>query len=224
MLSAACSAKSTMSSSAVASGSRRWGPSAPGAPLPPLRRWMMSWAMRSPSCSQSDELARELGALGVVDQQVAQQQRGALDVSPATPRAARQTSSRGRARCSRAIATNASPRRAAKPGSSRVFHSGSRPGNERRRRAARCLRRHGGGTAPGTTSSASARSRSGRPTAWCSRRAGAEPVGARVRSAGRAGAQRRRDRPHARTSTRGVGRRRCAAATARSTSTSTSCA
>ena len=43
----------------------------------------MSWAMRSPSCSQQDEVAREVGALGVVDEQVAQQQGGALDVAPA---------------------------------------------------------------------------------------------------------------------------------------------
>ena len=40
----------------------------------------MSWAMRSPSCSQRTQLAREVGALGVVDEQVAQQQGGALDV------------------------------------------------------------------------------------------------------------------------------------------------
>ena len=59
-------------------------PASSGArPVPlPLSRWMMSWAMRSPSCSQSSTSRGQVGALGVVGEQVAQQQRRALDVAP----------------------------------------------------------------------------------------------------------------------------------------------
>ena len=41
----------------------------------PARRWMMSWVMRSPSCSQTLRSCAERRVLGVVDEQVAQQQR-----------------------------------------------------------------------------------------------------------------------------------------------------
>ena len=41
----------------------------------------MSWTIRSPSCSQTQDVAGEPGLLGIVRQQVAQEQRGALDVA-----------------------------------------------------------------------------------------------------------------------------------------------
>ena len=46
------------------------------------RRWMMSWVIRSPSCSQSYELARELGALRVVARARRAGAGRALDVAP----------------------------------------------------------------------------------------------------------------------------------------------
>ena len=49
---------------------------------PPLRRWMMSWVMRSPSCSHSTSSRARCGVLGPVDEQVAQQQRRVLHVAP----------------------------------------------------------------------------------------------------------------------------------------------
>ena len=48
---------------------------------PPARRWMMSWVMRSPSCSHAQVLGQRR-VLGELAQQLAQQQRRALDVAP----------------------------------------------------------------------------------------------------------------------------------------------
>ena len=72
-----------MSSSAPASACTSAASSARAAPCPlPARRCRMSWAIRSPSCSHEQDVARERGLLRVVREQVAQQQRAALDVAP----------------------------------------------------------------------------------------------------------------------------------------------
>ena len=47
----------------------------------PASRWRMSWAIRSPSCSQSRISRASAGRSGIVGEQVAQQQRGALHVA-----------------------------------------------------------------------------------------------------------------------------------------------
>ena len=83
---------------------------------------MMSWAMRSPSCSQQDELAREVGALGVVDEQVAQQQSGALDVAPGLLEE-REDARVGSAREQRPSRPSLARACARRPAASRVFHS-----------------------------------------------------------------------------------------------------
>ena len=62
---------------------------------------MMSWAMRSPSCSQSSSVARQLGALGVLGEHVAQQQRSrAATLRPDSSKSSRSAASWRRARSS----------------------------------------------------------------------------------------------------------------------------
>ena len=77
--SAACSAWSTMSSSAVAScvavaARIERAPTGPRG-APPLRRWMMSWVIRSPSCSQRRSSRASSAFARGVDEDLAQEQR-----------------------------------------------------------------------------------------------------------------------------------------------------
>ena len=91
------------------------------------RRWMMSWVMRSPSCSQLDESRGDAVGLRVVGEQVAQQAR---------PRAARCAPTRrtGRAggdRASAAGSPSSATRSAATPDRAAV-HRFSQRGSHRR--------------------------------------------------------------------------------------------
>ena len=180
-----------MSSSArrerVAVGGRRAARAGAGAA--PLRRWMMSWAMRSPSCSRGTGRARGRRARGSRRAGRAAAGARAGRCAP-TPRAGRAAPGR----CGRAAAAHAGDASAGAAASAGSFTSfsqrASRPGNGGRRRSRARLPGHGGG-ARRTRSSQSARSRSARTEASCSPAGGrVTAVGPRVRAARRAGAPR----------------------------------
>ena len=84
----------------------------------------MSWVMRSPSCSQSSEIAGQVGALRVVGDQVAQQHGGALrHCAPASSKSVEQLVVDPAAKAARiagAAVASACPLHAAR---SRVFHT-----------------------------------------------------------------------------------------------------
>ena len=189
----------------------------------PASRWRMSWAIRSPSCSHSDDLARELARA-----------RGSR-------RAGRAAAARCAARCGPTPRTGRAARR--RGGAQRSAHTlDVRAAPRRRRPFTACSQRvHGSVTGrprqprAGVLPAMAQRSRhevltvgdAGDPPApstarWASGRALSLSVREFELLVG-AGAPRRAASCRARTSTRRSGERRCAPATARSTSTSTSC-
>ena len=176
-------------------------------------RWMMSWAMRSPSCSQIEDVARQLRALGVVREQVAQQHGASAGRCGRPPRGGPGAGGRRTGCSDSAIACDPSraARRAAGSFTVRSQPVHGRVTGSAARGPVGCAAMEAAIVTP-TRSSASASSRSARATgsSWPAGRA-LTAVGARVRRC----SSRWRAAPGRHRAPRGpvragLGRRRCA--------------
>ena len=184
----------------------------------------MSWVMRSPSCSHAFRSCASVGALGVVGEQVAQQQRGSAARCARPPRRApsgvASTGAVQRSSSGENMLALVRPRR-------RRFHdffttrSRALQLHAMRAHARRCASVAAARCAEHALRTRCTRAswRSGSARASCWPRPRADAVGARVRAARRDGPARRRDR-HARGAVQHAsGAASCAPATARWTST-----
>ena len=150
----------------------------------------MSWVMRSPSCSQTFRSCARRRPLGIVDEQVAAAaaRSAARCARPPRPAPSAWRRARGAAKLIGAGYASTPISRALPPGPLRIFHVSITTSQPPGRCAAGTLPRSWRRTPRVRRSCMRASSRSVRAKVSCSRRAGADAVGARVRTARRDGA------------------------------------